>query len=98
MNLLLKIITQTTLVTALVCVVAGGLFIVPPKISQMHRLEQQRDELMRKIEHKNREIEVLKTKQHRFASDPEFVEYIAHQNKRVRPNELVFVFDEDEAK
>jgi len=97
-NLLLKIITQTTLVTALVCVVAGGLFIVPPKISEMHRLEQQRNELMRKIEHKNREIEVLKTKQHRFASDPEFVEYIAHQNKRVRPNELVFVFDSDDAK
>ena len=98
MNLLLKIITQTTLVTALVCVVAGGLFIVPPKISQMHRLEQQRNELMRKIEHKNREIEVLKTKQHRFASDPEFVDYLARPNKRVRPNELVFVFDSDDSK
>jgi len=97
-NLILKIITQMTLVTAIVSVVAGGLFLVPPKIAQMHRLELQRNELMRKIEHKNREIEVLKTKQHRFASDPEFVEYIAHQNKRVRPNELVFVFDADETK
>ena len=64
----------------------------------MHHMEQQRNELMRKIEHKTREIEALKTKQHRFASDPEFVEYVARQNKRVRPNELVFVFDTDDNK
>ena len=98
MNLFLKIITQTTLITALVCVVIAGLFIVPPKISQMHRMEQQRNELMRKIEHKTHEIEALKTRQHRFASDPEFVEYVARQNKRVKPNELVFVFDTDDNK
>ena len=87
-----------TLVTALVCVVAGGLFLVPPKIAQMHRLEQQRDDLIQKTKHKAREIEVLKAKQKNFASNPEFVEYIAHQNKRVRPNELVFVFDGEDAK
>ena len=98
MNALLKIITQTTLLIALVIVVAGGMFILPPKIAQMNRLEQQRNELMRKIEHKSREIESLKNKQNRFASDPEFVEYVARQNKRVRPNELVFVFDVDEKK
>ena len=95
MNVLLKIITQTTLLIALVIVLAGGLFILPPKISQLRRLELQRNELMRKIEHKNHEIETLKTKQQRFSSDPEFVEHIARQNKRVRPNELVFVFDQD---
>lgn len=93
MNALLKIITQTTLLVALAIVVAGGMFILPPKIAQMNRLEKQRSELMRKIEHKNHEIEVLKNKQQRFSSDPEFVEYVARQNKRVRPNELVFVFD-----
>ena len=98
MNVLLKIITQTTLLIALVIVVAGGLFILPPKVAQLHRLELQRNELMRKIEHKSREIEVLKYKQQRFSSDPEFVEYIARQNKRVRPNELVFVFDAEETK
>jgi cell division protein FtsB len=95
---LLKIITQTTLLIALVIVVAGGLFILPPKVSQLHRLELQRNELMRKIEHKSREIEILKNKQQRFSSDPAFVEHIARQNKRVRPNELVFVFDAEETK
>jgi len=97
-NVLLKIITQTTLLIALVIVVAGGLFILPPKVAQLRRLEAQRNELMRKIEHKSREIEILKIKQQRFSSDPEFVEYIARQNKRVRPNELVFVFDSEETK
>jgi Tfp pilus assembly protein PilO len=97
-NVLLKIITQTALLIALVIVVAGGAFILPPKISQMRRLEQQRNELMRKNDFKTREIDVLKTKQRRFASDPEFVEYVARQSKRVRPNELVFVFDNDERK
>lgn len=98
MNAFLKIITQATLLLALVIVVAGGIVILHPKIAQMNRLEKQRNELMRKIEHKNREIEVLKNKQQRFSSDPEFVEYVARQNKRVKPNELVFVFDTDENK
>ena len=98
MNAFLKIITQATLLLALVIVVAGGIVILQPKIAQMNRLEKQRNELMRKIEHKNREIEVLKNKQQRFSSDPEFVEYVARQNKRVKPNELVFVFDTDESK
>lgn len=98
MNALLKIITQTTLLIALAIVVAGGLFILPPKLAQMNRLEKQRNELMRKIEHKSREIEGLKNKQQRFSSDPEFVEYVARQNKRVRQNELVFVFDAESDK
>jgi Tfp pilus assembly protein PilO len=97
-NALLKIITQTTLLIALAIVVAGGLFILPPKLAQMNRLEKQRNELMRKIEHKSREIEGLKNKQQRFSSDPEFVEYVARQNKRVRQNELVFVFDAESDK
>jgi len=92
-NAFLKIITQTTLLIAFAIVVAGGVFILPPKVAQMARLERQRNELLRKIEHKTREIEGLKNKQQRFSSDPEFVEYVARQNRRVRPNELVFVFD-----
>ncbi len=96
--MLLTIITRTTLFTALVCLVTAGLFILPPKISQMRRLENQRNELLRKIDHKNIEIKILKEKQQRFKTDPDFVEYIARQNKRVRPGELVFVFDSDDVK
>lgn len=98
MNKLLLILKRTTAITIIVFVVAGGLLTLPPKIAQMRRLEHQRDELFRKIEHKHSEIKLLKDKQQRFKADPEFVEYIARQNKRVRPGELVFVFDPDEVK
>lgn len=98
MNVLLTIITRTTVITALVLVAAAGLFILPPKAGQMRRLEHQRNELLRKIDYKNSEIKLLKEKQQRFKAEPEFVEHIARQNKRVRPGELVFVFDSDEVK
>ncbi|MEI7899301.1 MAG: septum formation initiator family protein [bacterium] len=98
MNVLLTIITRITVITALVFVVAAGLFLLPPKISQMSHLEHQRNELLRKIDHKNNEIKLLKEKQQRFKADPEFVEHIARQNKRVRPGELVFIFDADDVK
>jgi low affinity Fe/Cu permease len=97
-NLLLTIITRTTVITALVLVLASGLFIITPKVAQMRRLESQRSELLRKIDHKNSEIKLLKEKQQRFKTDPEFVEHIARQNKRVRAGELVFVFDPDAVK
>ena len=98
MNVLLTIISRTTVITALVCVATASMFILPPKIAQMRRLENQRNEILRKIDHKNSEIKLLKEKQQRFKTDPEFVEFIARQNKRVRPGELVFVFDSDSVK
>jgi len=97
-NVLLKIITRTTLVTAFLCVIVAGLVIIPPKLAQLRRLEQQRNEMLRRIDHKNNEIKVLKDKQQRFKAEPEFVEHIARENKRVRPGELVFVFDAEDAK
>ncbi len=97
MNLLLKIITRTTLITALACIIVAALMMIPPKLTQYRRLEQQRNEMLRRIEHKKVEIKTLKEKQQRFKTEPEFVEAIARQNRRVRPGELVFVFEKEEA-
>jgi hypothetical protein len=88
---LFKIITKTAIVAAFGIVIAGGLFILPPKIQDMRSLEAQRNELKRKIDYKDKEIETLKLRQQRFSTDPEFVELIARQNKRIRANELIFV-------
>jgi hypothetical protein len=88
---LFKIITKTAIVAAFGIVVAGGLFILPPKIQDMRSLESQRNEIKRKIDYKEKEIETLKLRQQRFSTDPEFVELIARQNKRIRANELIFV-------
>ncbi len=91
MEALFKIITKTAIVAAFGIVVAGGLFILPPKIQDMRSLEAQRNEIKRKIDYKEKEIETLKLRQQRFSTDPEFVELIARQNKRIRANELIFV-------
>jgi Tfp pilus assembly protein PilO len=88
---LFKIITKTAIVAAFGIVVAGGLFILPPKIQDMRSLEAQRNEIKRKIDYKEKEIETLKLRQQRFSTDPEFVELIARQNKRIRANEIIFV-------
>jgi hypothetical protein len=90
---LVKIITRVAFFTAFAIVIAGGLFILPPKIQNMHNLEIQRNEMKRKIAFKEKEIETLKLRQQRFSTDPEFVELIARQNKRIRANELIFVVD-----
>lgn len=80
------------------CVLLGmvGLpLIFCPKYSEMHRLAGHRDDLQTKVELKQREIQNIRRRQHSFATDPEFVEHIARQNRRVRPDELVFVFDSE---
>lgn len=91
MEALVKIITRIALFAAFAIVLAGGLFILPPKIQNMKSLEAQRNEIKRKIAYKEKEIETLKLRQQRFSADPEFVELIARQNKRIRANELIFV-------
>ncbi|HNX33009.1 MAG TPA: septum formation initiator family protein [Kiritimatiellia bacterium] len=98
MNVLLTIITRTTLIIAFLLVLTAGVVTIPPKLSQMRGLERERNDLLRRIDHKKNEIKVLKEKQQRFKTDPEFVEHIARQNKRVCPGELVFVFDSEDAK
>lgn len=91
MEALVKIITRAALFSAFAIVIVGGLFILPPKIQTMKSLEAQRNEIKRKIAYKEKEIETFKLRQQRFSTDPEFVELIARQNKRIRANELIFV-------
>ena len=98
MNVFLTIITRPTLVVALILVLAAGVVTIAPKFSQMSGLAQQRNELLRRIDFKGHEIKVLKDKQQRFKTDPEFVERVARMNRRVRPGELVFVFDAEPAR
>jgi cell division protein FtsB len=51
-------------------------------------------ELRAQIEAKQRQIAKLSENQRRFRSDPDFVESIARQNRRVFPGELVFIFED----
>lgn len=62
-----------------------------PKYRQLRQLSLKRDLLENRIQVKQQEIADLKRRQQRFREDPEFVERIARQNRRVRPGEIIFV-------
>jgi len=81
-------------IALLVVIVAGGLFALAPLYQNEGSLKRKDAELSRRIEEKKREIARLVDYQKRFRTDPEFVETIARQNRRVYPGELVFVFDD----
>ncbi len=93
MNPFLNKIFTLTMTSLLVLLTVGGLYLVLPKFAQMRQLERQRDDLKRKIEYKSHEVESLKIKQQRFAYDPDFVEFIARQTKRVKRNEVLFLYE-----
>ena len=79
-------------VIVLLVVVTAKVFI--PKYQQMCGLENKCRSLRGRVEARQREIHQIRENQGRLLSDPEFVARIAHQNRRVFPNELVFVFDD----
>jgi hypothetical protein len=93
LNDYLKIIMRIGVGVCALLALSGLPLIFAPKYSQMHSLAGRRDDIQNKVEMKQREIQAIRRRQHLFATDPEFVEHIARQNRRVRPDELVFVFD-----
>jgi len=75
--------------------IVGGLFMVMPAYNRSQELKRKSAALSERIEEKKREIAQLNEYQRRFKSDPDFVESIARQNRRVFPGELVFVFKDN---
>ena len=65
-----------------------------PKYQQMCGLDSRCRHLRNQVETKQREIHTIKGYQARLLTDPEFVARIAHENRRMFPNELVFIFDQ----
>jgi cell division protein FtsB len=88
-----KIVKWSTLILVAI-VFVGGLLVTWPNYRRGQSLKEQEAELMERIEGKRREIAKLIDNQRRFRTDPDFVEHIARQNRRVFPGELVFVFKE----
>ena len=75
-------------------VIVVGSMTAYPTYRRGQILKLEKAELQRQIEAKKREIARLSENQRRFRSDPDFVETIARQNRRVYPGELVFVFED----
>ncbi len=84
-----KIVT----ISLLAIIGALGALSVWPTYLRGQSLKRQDAELSRRIEEKKREIAAIRDRQRRFTTDREFVEALARENRRVFPNELVFVFE-----
>lgn len=76
-------------------IVIGGLVMIYPNYRRSESLKRENAALQETIDRKKREIATLRENQQRFRDDPDFVEMIARQNRRVFPGELVFTFGEN---
>lgn len=65
-----------------------------PKYRELNHLRATRERLDRETRSLQTEIAEIRARQERFATDPEFVRRIAHQNRRLRPNEILFVVED----
>lgn len=89
-----KVTRYVTLVLVLGVIGVGLLFMWPTYL-QNQSLRRQDAELSERIVRKHAEIAELEENRRRFKADPEFVEQIARQNRRVFPGELVFIFERE---
>ena len=96
MNEMLKEKVLRTLTgCVLLLIVIGGLVMIYPNYLRAESLKRQNAELQETIDRKKKEIEGLMENQRRFRTDPDFIEMIARQNRRVFPGELVFTFEKE---
>lgn len=85
-------ITNILSLLLLVSLLAGSVYIIAPKYNETRNLKRQRDELTRKIQYKQHEVETLKKRQRSFGCDADYVEFVARQHKRIKRNEVVFIY------
>ena len=95
MNDLKEKVLKTLTGCILLLIVVGGLVMMYPNYRRAESLKRQNAELQQTIDRKKKEIAALIENQRRFRTDPDFVELIARQNRRVFPGELVFTFEKE---
>jgi cell division protein FtsB len=74
---------------------AGAILMFLPKVKQMQTYQDKRDTLKQQIEVTVAAEKELKGKQHRFLSDPAYVEKVAHEVGYARQDETIFHFSEE---
>jgi len=91
---IIRMLLRVAIAASMILLVAGTASVFLPKYNQMCGLDHRCRSLRGRVETKQRDIHQIRENQGRLLSDPEFVAQIAHQNRRVFPGELVFVFDD----
>ena len=88
-----KTVVNIVYVVVLAIIIVAGTAMLVPRYRNYRFLSRQRAELEMSNLEQQRKLEETQRMQTRFREDPEFVERIARQNRRVRPGEVAFIFD-----
>lgn len=91
----LKILKRFAILACVILLAVACITVFGPKYRTMCGLESRCRFLRAQVENKQRDIHTIRENEGRLLTDPEFVARIAHQNRRVFPNEVVFVFNDN---
>jgi|YNPMSStandDraft_1061717.scaffolds.fasta_scaffold86344_2 cell division protein FtsB len=83
------LIYRTCWVLLIVMILVGAAMVMIPRWQEMRAYQQRQIELQREIETEEEMIKLLRMKQERFQTDPEFVERLARDLGLVRSNEVL---------
>ncbi len=89
----LRVFCKTTCIVAVVLGLIGATLFFLPKYQSLRIREARCQDLQSRIDDKQKEIKDIRVRQQRLQTDPSFVEQVARQNRRIRPNEIVFIYD-----
>lgn len=92
-----KAIYRVSWIILAALILAGVVCIFGPKFSSLRKMQKDKNELKKENQRLETEITMLRTKQERFTSEPDFVERTAKEMGMIRTNEIVFKFEDSEA-
>ena len=90
-----NLINRMVLLAISVMAGVGIVLAFTPKIRQIRVYQDTRDQLQQRIDVTLAAERDLKEKQHRFQSDPRFVERVAHEVGYARKDEMIYHFTEE---
>lgn len=78
---------------AAVLLVIGALFVFAPQIGRQQRLQAEKEQKERYAESLDAQIDDYQARQEKFRSDPSYVERVAREMGRVKPDEVVIKYE-----
>ncbi len=88
-----KRLAQIAYLLAAAVIVLGGVCFCIPQIQLLRGIEDKKMKFLRDIDTCDRQIKAIRLNQERFKTSPEFIEWLAREQQRIAPNEIVFIFE-----
>ena len=80
-------------VVAGILLAIGAVFVFGPQLAQQQELQREKDAKEARAAELDEQIDALQKKQERFENDPSYVERVARETGRVKPDEVVIRYE-----